>query len=193
MAEREESMGKTRCAVAGVGGRGLGMFARPLIKDFADRAELVALFDSNSKRLEYAREALERDIPAFTDFDEMLAKANPDAVVIATKDSTHAEFMVKSLKADKRSISEKPLCVSAQQCRDIWAAAEVSSAEGIVTHNMRYGPLASQMKQRVVDGQIGTLFRMHFEEHLDRVRAGPIVEAGRPVRYQIAVDDHPHQ
>ena len=162
-------MGKTRYAVAGVGGRGLGMFARPLIKDFADRAELVALFDSNPRRLEYACKALERDIPTFTDFDEMLAKANPDAVVIATKDSTHAEFMVKSLEANKRSISEKPLCVSAGQCRDIWAAAQASSAEGVVTHNMRYSPLASQMKQRVVDGQIGTLFRMHFEEHLDRV------------------------
>jgi predicted dehydrogenase len=80
------------------------MFARPLVTEFADRALLVALFDSNTTRLEFARKDLGRDIPTFTDFDRMLREANPDAVVIATKDSTHAEFMVKTLAAGKRAI-----------------------------------------------------------------------------------------
>jgi len=162
-------MAKTRYALAGAGGRGLGMFARPLVNDFADRAELVALFDSNTRRLEFACEDLGMAIPTFTDFDEMLATADPDAVIVCTKDSTHAEFMVKSLAAGKRSISEKPLCVNGEQCRAIWAAAQESSAEGVVTHNMRYGPLSSEMKRRVKDGQIGTLQRMYFAEYLDRV------------------------
>ena len=162
-------MGKTRYAVAGAGSRGLGMFARPLVEDFSEQAELVALLDSNPRRLEYARQSLGLELLTFTDFDEMLTRAEPDAVIVATKDSTHAEFMVKSLQAGRRAICEKPLCVSAEQCRDIWSAAQESPAQGIVTHNMRYGPLASEMKRRVMEGQVGTLLRMHFEEHLDRV------------------------
>ena len=162
-------MGKTRYAVAGVGGRGLGMFARPLVTEFADRAVLVALFDSNTTRLEFACKDLGRDIPTFTDFDRMLREANPDAVVIATKDSTHAEFMVKTLAGGKRAICEKPLCVNAEQCRQIAKAAKASRAEGVVTHNVRYGPMASLIKQLVMEGKVGRLLRMHFEEHLDRV------------------------
>ena len=43
-----------RYALVGTGGRGLGMYARPLLKDFPDTAELVGLCDHNALRLKAA-------------------------------------------------------------------------------------------------------------------------------------------
>jgi predicted dehydrogenase len=158
-----------RYAIAGLGSRGLLMFATPLLRDFAGRVELVAFFDQNRRRLENAQKALEQKIPIYTDFDKMLAEARPDGVIITTRDSTHAEFMIKALKAGKRAISEKPLCVSAAQCKEILSAARESGAEGLVTHNARYGPVSTEMKRWIKEGKLGTILRMQFDEHLDRV------------------------
>ncbi len=162
-------MGKMRYVLAGVGSRGINMFARPLTTSFRDRAELVGLFDHNTLRLQAACELLERDLPTFTDFDRMLGELALEGVIVATKDSTHAQFVVKALQADKLVISEKPLCVNEGQCRDILAAAERSKGRGIVTHNARYGPAVSQVKRLLQEGKVGEVLRLHFEEHLDRV------------------------
>ena len=43
-------MGKTRYAVAGVGGWRVRVFAWPSVKEFADRADPVALVDSGAKQ-----------------------------------------------------------------------------------------------------------------------------------------------
>lgn len=158
-----------RYGIAGLGSRGLLMFATPLLRDFAGRLEIVAFFDQNKQRLENAQKVLERKIPIYTDFDKMLADARPDGVIITTRDSTHAEFMIKALKAGKRAISEKPLCVSAAQCREILSAARESSAEGLVTHNARYGLVSTEIKRWIKEGKLGKILRMHFDDHLDRV------------------------
>lgn len=158
-----------RYGIVGLGSRGLLMFATPLLRDFAGRVELVAFFDQNKRRLENAQKALERKIPIYTDFDKMLSEASPDGVIVTTRDSTHAEFMIKALKAGKRAISEKPLCVDVAQCRDILSAAQESSAEGLVTHNARYGSASTEIKRWITEGKLGTILRMHFDEILDRV------------------------
>ncbi len=41
-------------------------------------------------------------LPQFTDFDEMLAKGNCDAVVVSTRDASHAGYVVRALRAGKR-------------------------------------------------------------------------------------------
>lgn len=43
---------RTRYALVGVGGRGIGVFARSLVTDCSDVADLVALCDVNPQRME---------------------------------------------------------------------------------------------------------------------------------------------
>src|SRR4029077_1785854 len=116
------------------------------------------IYDSNALRLKGANELLKAEIPSFTDFDEMLKKAKPDAVLIASRDSTHAENIIRTMEAGKRAISEKPLCVDGKQCRDILAAAQKYRPKGadcFVTHNMRYGPSIIELKKVLESGAIG--------------------------------------
>ena len=92
---------KRKYCIVGLGSRGIGMFLRPLVQEYADVAEVTGLCDVNWRRLEVAKERAGIDVPTFTDFDGMLATVECDAVIVTSKDSTHHEFIVKALKPAK--------------------------------------------------------------------------------------------
>ena len=161
-------MTRKRIAVVGAGGRGLGMFALPIMKDFTQTAELVGLMDINPLRMKYAVSRLPAPVPCFTDFDQMIAQTNPDGVIVATKDVTHADYVVKALRAGKRAFSEKPLCVTAGQCREILAAVKASGQTCLTTHNMRYGASCATVWKILRSGKLGDIKFIQFDETLDR-------------------------
>ena len=159
---------RKRYVLAGTGGRGTSMFGETLIRDFSDHAELVGLFDSNPARIAGSQALMGTDLPAFTDYDELLQQLDPDCVIVCTRDNTHADYIIRALNAGKRVYSEKPLCTTAEQCRAIAAAAARSTGDCFVTHNMRYGPVAQKLKELVDGGKIGRLLSLQFDEFLDR-------------------------
>jgi len=162
---------RKRYVVVGTGSRGIYMFARPLLTTYTEFCELVGLCDRNALRLEAARRMLQTDVPADTDFRRLLRKTNPDVVVVATQDNTHARYIIAAMSAGRRVISEKPLCVSARQCRAILAARDryrSAGAECFVTHNMRYAPSVTQLKRLLDGGAIGRILSVNFHENLDR-------------------------
>jgi predicted dehydrogenase len=161
-------MSKKRMAVVGVGGRGLGMFAKPLMTDFTETVDLVAIMDNNPIRLQYAASKLPRPVACYTDFDKMLAETNPDGVVVATRDCKHAEYVVRTLRAGKRAFSEKPLCISAAQAREILAAVKASGQTCMTTHNMRYGAACTAVWSILRSGKLGDIKFIQFDETLDR-------------------------
>ena len=147
------------------------MYAKPLLKNFPEYSELVGLFDHNLPRLEAATELLGAKLPLYTDFQTMLRQARPDGVIVTTRDSTHAEYIIQTLDAGARAISEKPLCVDGRQCRAILAAAKKARRKGarcFVTHNMRYGPEETEIKRLVDTGALGQVKAINFHENLDR-------------------------
>jgi len=162
-------MNPKRYLLCGVGGRGYGMFGQPLLNDFPETARLVGLFDHNAARLRGCAELLGcPDLPQYTDFDRALAESDPDAVIVATRDCTHAEFICGALAAGKRAICEKPVCTTVEQCRRILSAQAAASGLGLVTHNVRYDPAYSLIKRVIDEGQIGQIRSIDFRETLDR-------------------------
>jgi predicted dehydrogenase len=156
---------------AGTGGRGLYMFAKPLLNTFTQYCELAGLFDHNATRMKNSAQMVGTEVPQYTDFQKMLKEVNPDGVIITTQDSTHCDYIVQTLAAGKRAISEKPLCVDGKQCRDILGAAKKyakKGAECFVTHNMRYAPTITELKNQLKSGAIGDIKSINFHENLDR-------------------------
>lgn len=161
-------MSLKRYVLVGTGGRGLTMFARPILEDFQETAELVGFCDHNRLRLEAANRMLGTELPQFTDVQEALSALDPDGVIVCTQDNTHAGFIIQALEAGKRVYCEKPLCTTAAQCRDILAAAAQSAGNVFVTHNLRYGPALQKLKELVDGGRIGRPLSLEFDEFLDR-------------------------
>lgn len=156
-----------RYALVGCGVRGLGMYARPMGRHYGDVATLVGLCDTNRTRMAYSNHVLGTNLPTFTDFDELLAETKPDAVIVASVDGTHAEFITKALAAGCDAITEKPLCIDEAQVRAILAAEEQSSGRVIVTFNYRHIPHHMKIRELVRQGAIGRALSVDFHWYLD--------------------------
>lgn len=158
-----------RYAIVGTGGRGIGMFLKPLEEEYSDVGKVVALCDANPKRLEVANSHLKEPVPAFTDFDEMLRSVDIDTVIVATKDSTHHEFIIKALQAGKDAITEKPMTIDDEKCRAILEAERASRGRVKVTFNYRYAPYMTRVKELLSEGAIGRVVSVDFAWYLDTV------------------------
>ena len=160
---------KKRYCIVGLGSRGIGMFLLPLVKQYADVAEVTGLCDVNWRRLEVAKERAGIDVPTFTDFDAMLASVECDAVIVASKDSTHHQFIIKSLEAGKDAITEKPMTVDEEKCRAILQAEAKSPGTVWVTFNYRFAPYMTRIKELLKEGVIGRVHSVDFSWFLDTI------------------------
>ena len=158
---------KKRYALIGVGGRGFGMFARPIVEDFGDVADLVGLCDVNQHRLDLANSRLSSDIPMFTDLPAMLAAVRPDVVIVSSVDATHARFVVGALEAGCDVLSEKPMATTAADIRAILNAERRTGRKVAVTFNARYGAPTEKVCELLRDGVIGDVLSAEFTEFLD--------------------------
>jgi predicted dehydrogenase/threonine dehydrogenase-like Zn-dependent dehydrogenase len=85
---------------------------------------------------------------ATTDVEALLADPRTDAVVIATRHDTHAEFVLRALSAGKHVFVEKPLALSQEQLTRIEAAAaSAPRLRLMVGFNRRFAPQIQKMRQ----------------------------------------------
>ena len=79
---------------------------------------------------------------ATTDFNDVLADPTIDAVIIATRHSSHAKLVCAALRAGKAAYVEKPLALTLEELQDIRAAiVESGNARLMVGFNRRFAPL----------------------------------------------------
>lgn len=143
------------------------MFARPLVEDYGDVAELVGLCDVNQHRLDLANSRLSCEIPTFPDLQTMIAAVRPDVVVVCTVDATHARFVVGALEAGCEVIAEKPMATTAADIRAILDAERRTGRRVGVTFNARYGAPTEKVCELLREGVIGEVLSADFSEFLD--------------------------
>jgi predicted dehydrogenase len=76
----------------------------------------------------------------------VIADPDVDAVVIATRHSSHAPLVEQALKAGKHVFCEKPLALTIDEYESVMRAAEESDRILLVGFNRRFSPLLRQMR-----------------------------------------------
>lgn len=153
--------------IVGTGGRGLTSYAEPMVKEYADCAELCAVCDINGKRAKFASEYLKKDIPAYTDFDQMLIDHKPDVVIVTTKDCFHEKYIVKALEFGCDVITEKPMTTTDEMCDRILETEKRTGHKVTVTFNCRFEPFFVRLKELLTEGILGDIYSVHYEWMLD--------------------------
>ena len=158
---------KRRYAIVGTGVRAIGMWGRPILRDYSDLVEFVGLCDINPLRVEVAKKQMGVSCPTFTDFDDMLTKAKPDVVMVTTVDAFHSQYLVRAMERGVDVMTEKPMVIDEAQCRAVLDAEKKTGRTIVVTHNYRYAPKHQKIKELLMAGEIGTITSVDFTWFLD--------------------------
>ena len=154
-------------AVVGTGYRGLWSYCEPIVKEYADAARLAAVCDVNEKRARLVGDYLKTDVPAYTDFDRMIADHHPDVVIVTTKDCFHERYICKALEAGCDVISEKPLTTDEKMCAHILETERRTGHKVIVTFNCRFMDFYVKIKELLASGIVGDVLSVHYQWLLD--------------------------
>lgn len=140
-----------------LGSIGQGRFARDLA---ATRLELVAVGTRSAARgtagqiVDWYRQALPnspvRPYYGETVWEEILAEARPDVMVVATPDDLHYAPTLAALHAGADVLVEKPLCLRLSQADEIIATAHNAGLVVAADMHKRYDPLVRKLFQDVV-------------------------------------------
>jgi predicted dehydrogenase len=143
-----------RVAVAGA-----GYWGPNLIRNFAacPDTQLVAVCDRDEKRLAKALAGFP-GVEGVTQFDELLARSDVDAVAIATPVDTHTPMGVAALQAGKHVLIEKPLASSVRDADQLISAAKQAGRVLMVDHTYVYSGPVQKIKQIIDSGEIGELY-----------------------------------
>jgi len=109
----------------------------------------------------------------FDKFEDVLPSSEIDAVVIATPPEVHKEQVVQSLKAGKAVLVEKPMCVSAEETREIGHTLEsLPDAILMVAENYHYKPSLTKIKELIRVGFIGRVNSLEIKKVFNQESPG---------------------
>ncbi|WP_437612120.1 Gfo/Idh/MocA family protein [Erwinia sp. V71] len=133
-----------------------GLAKRPVLYALADQNQ--ALADANAARFGAQK--------AYGDWRELVSDPSVDVVDITSPNHLHYEMALAAIAAGKHVYCEKPLAVSAQQAREMTAAAQRAGVKTMVAFNNIKTPAALLAKQIIARGDIGTpvRFRGTFDQ-----------------------------
>ena len=141
-----------------IGIAGLGRLGKIHAKNIAFRipgACLTAACSIVPAELDFARDEL-GVTDLYTDFDEMLAKADIDAVAIVTTSGVHCEQLSKALAAGKHVFCEKPLGVNVEECLEAEKAVAAHPDKVFMLGFMRrFDPSYVYAMEKIKAGEIG--------------------------------------
>jgi len=157
-------------ATCKLGVLGAGLFANavllPAIKKAGD-IELVGIASSGGLHAQHSGKKFDFKYATSSD-DEIINDPNINTVAILTRHDSHADLVVKALKAGRHVFVEKPLAITSDQLSVISKQLKRTDNCLLMTgFNRRFAPLAQQLYTSLKDRN--EPMHVHY-----RVNAGPI-------------------
>ncbi len=149
-------MDSVRVAMIGCGG-----FQRHRLGNLlkVKEAQVVALVDPEEAQIALTKETHPSlaGVETFNDYRQMLDKAKPDAVMIATPHTQHVGQILDSLDAGAHACCEKPLVCSVEDAHRVIARRNATGKIGMVSYQRHFQPEFRYVRQKVESGEAGAL------------------------------------
>lgn len=141
-----------RVGILGMGIRGT-MYAQGLAQN--RDAELVGVSDINPKQLGFTSEKW--SVPGYPDFESLLIREEPEAVIICTPDFAHCEPALLAANNGIHMMIEKPLATTEAEAAKIVQAVKANDILCQVAFENRWNPPFVQIKNAVENGELGDI------------------------------------
>jgi predicted dehydrogenase len=160
----------SKAASVKLGVLGAGLFANsvllPALKKASD-IELIGIASSGGLHAQHAGKKFGFQY-ATSNEDEIINDPNINTIAILTRHNTHAELVIKALRAGKHVFVEKPLAINSAQLSAISEQLMKTDNSLLTTgFNRRFAPLAGHLKSLVSNLQ--EPLYIHY-----RINAGPL-------------------
>lgn len=160
-------MDKIKMAVIGAGGT-WGQTHVSIYKEHP-LAEVTAICDLNREKAEAAAAKLGVSADCvYTDYREMLKRADIDAVAIVTPDFMHADIAIACAEAKKHMLIEKPLATTADDVHRMMEAIEKNGVRAMVDLHNRWSAPFNRAWQAIQTGKYGKPCTAYFRHNDER-------------------------
>src|SRR4051794_12069401 len=142
----------------GIIGLGIG---RAHIRGFqANGCKVVAVCQRDEQA---ARAVAERcGIPgAFSKWQDLIAQAKPQIVVVASPPNLHRDMVLAAFKAGAHVLCEKPLAMNQAEAQEMIAAAKAHDKIAMTAFNWRWSIAMQELARRIAAGEIGRVFAIN--------------------------------
>lgn len=160
-------MEKIRFGVVGLGHRGREMLKLAAMFDCIIPVAACDILKRNFYETQWlSDEPLAKTFPDmlfFEDYDKMLEEANLDLVLVETGADIHAEFCCKALRKNINVFSDIPNVASLAEAKELWEAAQQSSAIIGTGANPNEQKFAVLLRDFHRDGLLGNPYCMEAE------------------------------
>lgn len=159
-------LGKIRIGVVGA-----GRWGPNLIRNFLahNHSSVTAVVDKDPIRQKMISDKYP-ELALANSASELFARADVDAVVIATPTATHFALATQALEAGKHVFVEKPLATDSAQCRKLVALAQAREKVLFVGHIFVYNAGVRAAGKYISSGELGRILYIHAT----RTNLGPI-------------------
>ncbi|MBS4202219.1 Gfo/Idh/MocA family oxidoreductase [Bacillus sp. FJAT-49732] len=118
---------------------------------------VVGAADISVAALDRFKQEINEEAFVTTDYKELLAREDIDAVAILSPDYLHEEHAIAALRAGKHVYCEKPLAITPEGCDRILDEWKLSGKHLMIGFNMRYMSMYQTMKEIIDSGVIGDI------------------------------------
>lgn len=173
---------------------GLGRIADHFMRGIQDtnNSKVVALVSGHPDKA--ARIASQYGVPSssiynYENMDSMRDNKSIDAVYVALPNSMHAEYTIRSAKAGKHVLCEKPMAVSVTEAKEMIEACKTANVKLMIAYRCHYETTNLRAVKLIRDGMIGKVQSIQSafgfscgagEWRLDKALAGggPLMDVG---------------
>lgn len=157
----------------------------------AEGCELAALVSgSTDKRDVLARRYQVEHSVDYDDYDDLLATGEIDAVYITVPNHLHCDFTVRAAEAGVHVLCEKPMAVTADECRQMVDACAAADVRLMIAYRLHFERANLEVADLVAAGDLGEprVFASVFTQDVEDgdIRLNPIEKGGGTV-YDLGV------
>ncbi len=150
---------------------GCGQWGPNHVRNFTQlgETEVVGVADLSDARLAAVKSAFP-NVETTKDYHDYLKRDDVNAVVVATPTASHHAIVKDALEAGKDVLCEKPLALTAAECRELTELAEANGRILMCGHVFLFNAGVRVLREYIVNGELG---RIHYI-HSERTNLGPI-------------------
>jgi predicted dehydrogenase len=100
-------------------------------------------------------------IYSYEDMDKFRDNKTIDAVYVALPNSMHAEYTIRSAKAAKHVLCEKPMSTTVSEAEAMIAACKAAKVQLMIAYRLHYEPLNLKAIKLIKDGALGRIGTMN--------------------------------